>query len=101
MHQTRHWHVRIFSTRVGHVVRRRPRFLDSRNDLTPDRVVRTVCRQQVKKVWGNGQRKFVAGQQDAAAFLGAEFQMFLELRESGNPVFELPFPILPKFRSRV
>ena len=93
--------MRIFAAGVGHVVRRRPRFLDSRNDLTPDRVIRIVCRQQVKKVWGNGQREFVAGQQNAAAFLGAQFQMFLELREGGNSVFELPFPIVPEFRSRV
>ena len=52
-------------------------------------------------MWGNGQREFVAGQQNAAAFLGAQFQMFLELREGGNSVFELPFPIVPEFRSRV
>ena len=52
-------------------------------------------------MWGNGQREFVAGQQNAAAFLVAQFQMFLELREGGNSVFELPFPIVPEFRSRV
>src|SRR5436190_21314858 len=27
--------------------------------------------------------------------------MFLELRERGNPVFKLPFPILPEFRRRI
>src|SRR4051812_43267302 len=27
--------------------------------------------------------------------------MGLELRESRNPVFELPFPIVPEFRSRI
>ena len=93
--------MRIFAARVGHVVRRRPRFLDSRNDLAPDRVSRIVCRQQVKKVWGNRQREFVTGQQNAAAFLGTQFQMFLELREGRNSVFELPLPIVPEFRSRV
>jgi hypothetical protein len=50
-------------------------------------------------VWGNGQREFVAGQQNAAALLVAQFQMFLELREGGNSVFELPFPIVPEFRA--
>ena len=93
--------MRILAARVGHVIRRRPRFLDSRNDLTPNRVIRIVCGQQVKKVWRNGQREFVPGEQNTAAFLGAQFQMFLELRESGNPVFELPFPIVPEFRRRV
>ena len=40
MHQSRHRHVRIFAAGIGHVVRRRPSFLDSRNHLTPDRVIR-------------------------------------------------------------
>ena len=93
--------MRIFTARVGHVVRRRPSLLDSRNDLTPDRIIRIVCGQQVEKVWSNGQREFIAGQQDAAAFLGAQFQMFLELCKSGNPILELPFPVVPKFRRRV
>src|SRR6188472_2495096 len=93
--------MRIFAARVSHVVRRRPRFLDSRNDLTPDRITGVVCRQQVKKVWRNGQREFVTGQQNAAAFLGAQFQMFFELREGGNSVFELPLPIVPEIRSRI
>src|SRR6476646_11188728 len=93
--------MRIFAARVGHVVRRRPRFFDSRNDLTPYRVIRIVCRQQVEKVWGNGQREFVAGQQNPAALLVAQFQMFLELREGGDSVFKLPFPIVPELRSRV
>src|SRR6185436_467263 len=70
--------------------------LDSRNDLTPDRVIWIVCWQQVKKVWSNGQREFVAGQQNAAAFLRAQFQIFLELRQRSNSVLELPFPIVPK-----
>ena len=49
----------------------------------------------------HGQREFVAGQQNAAAFLVAEFQMPLKLAEGSDPVLELPFPVVPEFRCRV
>jgi hypothetical protein len=52
-------------------------------------------------MWGNGQREFVTGEQNAAALLDTQCQMFLELRKRGNSVFELPFPIVPQFRGRV
>jgi hypothetical protein len=74
---------------------------DHREIVLHDRVIGIVSRQQVKKVGRNGQREFIAGQQNAAAFLVAQFQMFLELREGGNSIFELPSPIVPEFRSCV
>ena len=49
----------------------------------------------------HGQREFVAGQQNAAAFLVAQIQMFLKLAEGSYAVLELPFPIIPEFRRRV
>ena len=66
MDQTRHRHVRIFAARVRHVVRRRPRFFDPRNDLAPDRIVRIIPRDQVEKVRGNRERQFIAGKQTPA-----------------------------------
>ena len=44
------------------------------------------------------QREFVAREQNAAAFLFAKVEMFFELSERGDPVLELPFPIVPEFR---
>src|SRR6476646_917209 len=60
MDQPRDWHGRIFAARVGQVVWRSPGFFDPRNDLAPDRVVRVIARDQVKKVRGNCERELVA-----------------------------------------
>jgi hypothetical protein len=62
MDESRHRHVRIFAAWIRHVVRRRPGLLDARNYLTSDRVIRVFSRQEIKKVWRNGQREFVTGQ---------------------------------------
>jgi hypothetical protein len=69
MNQPRHGHVRIFPAWVSHVVGRTPRFLDPRDHLTPNRIVRIFARDQIEKVRRNRQRELVAGQQNAAAFL--------------------------------
>ena len=99
MHQSRHRHVRIFTARIGHVVRRRPGLFDPRDDLAPDRIVRIlIARDQVEKMRRDGEREFVAGKQHPAAFLVAQVEIFLELGERGDPILELPFPIVPKFR---
>ena len=45
----------------------------------------------------DGERELVAGKQNAAAFLFAKIDMLLELSERRDPVFELPFPIVPEF----
>ena len=60
MYQSRYRHVRIFPARIGHVVWRCPGLLDPRNDLTPDRILGIVPRQEVKEVWRDREREFVA-----------------------------------------
>src|SRR5439155_21669595 len=90
--------MRIFAARIGHVVRRSPCLLDSRNYLTPNRIVRIVARDQIKKMRSDREREFVAREQNATAFLLAKIEMFFELSERSDPVFELPFPIVPEFR---
>ena len=55
MHQPRHRHVRILTARVRHVVRRRPGFLDPRDDLAPDRTIRIIAFDQVEKMWRHRQ----------------------------------------------
>jgi len=47
------------------------------------------------------QSKFVARKQNAAALLIAEIEVLFELSEGCNPVLELPFPVIPDFRSCV
>src|SRR5439155_8183847 len=93
--------MRIFAARIGHVVRRTPCLLDSRNYLTPNRIVRIVARDQIKKMRSDREREFVAREQNATAFLLAKIEMFFELNERSDPVFELPFPIVPEFRRNV
>ena len=97
MHQSRHRHVRIFAARIGHVVRRRPRFFDPRNDLTPDRAIRIIALDQIEKMRRDGERELRAGKQNAAAFFIRKFEMLLELGERSDPIFQLPFPIIPEF----
>ena len=68
MHQSRHRHVRILAAGIGHVVRRRPRLFDPRNDLAPNRAIRIVALDQVEKMRRDGERELGAGKQHAAPF---------------------------------
>ena len=98
MHQSWDGHVRIFAAGIGHVVGRRPGFFDSRDNLSPDGIVRIfAARDQIEKVRRDCEREFVAGKEHAAAFFVAKIDMLLELSERRDPVLELPFPIIPKF----
>jgi len=99
MHEPWHRHVRIFAARIGHVVGRPPSFFNTRNDLTPDRIVRiSFARNQIEKMGRDGERELIAGEQDAAAFFLAKIDMSLQLSERGDSVFKLPFPIVPELR---
>src|SRR4029450_730250 len=98
MYQSGYRHVRIFAARIGHVVRGCPGLLDPRNDLTPDWILGIAPRQEVKKVWRDREREFVAREQNATTFLVTQLQVFFQLSQRGDPVLELPFPIVPKFR---
>lgn len=98
MDQPRHRHVRIFAARIHHVVGRSPGFLDPGDDLAADRVLRIITRDQVEKVRRDGQSELVAREQNAAAFFIRKFEVLLELGQGCDPVFELPFPIVPEFR---
>ena len=98
MHQPRNRHVRIFAAGIGHVVRRRPGFFDSRDDLSPNRIVRTfAARDQIEKVRRDCERQFISRKEHPAAFFVAKIDILLELSQRRDPVLELPFPIVPKF----
>src|SRR5882724_6228664 len=98
MHQTRYRHVRIFTTRIGHIVRRCPGFFDARNDLSPDRIVWIIWRDQIEKMRRDREREFISGKQNAVPLLLVKIEMFFELSERGDSVFKLPFPIVPELR---
>ena len=97
MHQSRHRHVRIFPARVRHVVRRGPCFFDPRDDLSPDRAIGIVALDQIEKMRRDREREFVAGKQHAGAFFIGKGEMLLELRQRGDAILELPFPVIPEF----
>jgi hypothetical protein len=95
MHQPRHRHVRVLTARVGHVVRRRPALLHTRDNLPANRAVRIVPLDQIEKVRRDRQREFRAGEQDTVPFVIGELEMLLELRQRGDAILELPPPIVP------
>ena len=98
MDEPGHRHVRVFAARVRHVVGRGPGFLDPRDDLPPDRAVRIVAFDQVEKMRRDRERELVAGEQNAGALFFGEDEMLLELRQGGDAIPELPFPVVPEFR---
>ena len=98
MDQSRHRHVGILTAGVRHVVGRSPGFLDPRDDLSPDRAIGIVALDQVEEMWRDGEREFVAGKKHAGPFLIGESEMLLELRQGGDAILELPFPVVPEFR---
>ena len=99
MHQSRNRHVRIFAAGIGHIVRRCPSLFNARNDLPPDRIVRIfLARDQIEKMRRDGERELVAREQYSAPFFIRKLEMLVELGQRRDPVFELPFPIVPEFR---
>src|SRR5712691_2095224 len=49
----------------------------------------------------DGERELVARKQYAGTFLLREQEVLFELRQRGDPIFQLPFPVIPEFRWRV
>jgi hypothetical protein len=93
--------VRVLPARIGHVVRRGPGFLDPWDDLAPNRAIGVVSLDQVKKMGRDGESELGAGEENAAAFFIRQLQVLLELGERRHPIFQLPFPVIPKLRRNV
>ncbi len=49
----------------------------------------------------NGERKLVSGQNYPGAFFAGKCELLFELLEVGDPVFELPFPVVPELGSNI
>ncbi len=101
MHEAGHRHVRILAARVRHVVGRFPALLDAGNDLAANRAIRIVLLDQVEKMRRDRERELRSGEQDAVAFVIRQVEMLLQLRERGDAILELPFPVVPEFRRHV
>ena len=95
MDQPRHGHVAVLTAGIGHLVGRNEGFLQLGDNLPPDGAVRVVAFDEVEKVRRDGQRQLAARYLDARAFAGRQDEMLLKLFEPGNPVLELPFPVVP------
>ena len=49
----------------------------------------------------NRQRELVSGQDHPGALFGGQSDLLFELLKVGDPVFQLPFPVVPEFGSDI
>jgi hypothetical protein len=56
---------------------------------------------KVEEMRCDGQGKFVSGEDYPSTFFGRECDSLFKLLEVGDPVFKLPFPIVPEFGSDI
>src|ERR1700704_150866 len=94
-------HVRVFAARIRNLEWSTNCLLHPGNDLTSDGAIWIVWVDQIKKMWGNGERELIARKEDAGPFFRTESDLAFELFEVGYPVFELPFPIVPELRCNI
>src|ERR1051325_4582587 len=60
MDQPWHWHMRILTARISHVIRRTISLLDPRYHLAPDRIIWIFVRNQIEKMWRDCECKLVS-----------------------------------------
>ena len=88
--------MRILAARVAHFPGGRVGFLDARNDLPPDRAVLVRRIDQVEEIRRDGQGQLVVGEARARPLLRREGRhQPLQLLQRGDPVLELPVPVVP------
>ena len=63
--------------------------------------MRVVRINEIEKMRRDGERKFVTGQNNPGALFGREGNLLFELLQVGDPVFQLPFPVVPEFGSDI
>ena len=76
-------------------------FLDTGNDLTANGTVGVGGVDEVEVMRGDSGGKFGAGEENAGALFFAEGEVFLDISEGGDTVFELPFGRVPIVRGYV
>jgi len=95
MDEAGHDGVVVFAARVNEFAISGDGFLDAWDDLATDGAVRIGAVNEVEEVRRDGEREFLAGQQDAFAFLGRKRQQRLQRLQRGDAMTELPAPIVP------
>src|SRR6185436_300869 len=86
----------ILSARIPHLPGRGVSFFDARDDLPADRTVLIRRIDQIEKVRRDGKRQPLIGKGCPRVFLRRERRhVALELLDTGDAVFKLPFPIVP------
>ena len=95
VHQPRHGHGSILAARVGHFLRRNQRFLDPRNDLPPDRAIGIVGIDEIEELGRDAHAQLCPGEQHPRAFLRREAEVGFQGLEIGDPIAQLPAPIIP------
>ncbi len=71
------------------------------HDLSSYWIVRIVRVNQVEKVGCDRQCQLIFGKQATCALVGCQFEVLLELLQLGNPIFELPLPVVPLFGGHI
>jgi len=95
VNQAGHRHGGILSAGIGEIVRGIVALPDFRNDLSADRTGGIGAVNEVEVVWGDRKGKLRAGENDARPLIRGQEQVFVQGGKCGDPVLELPFPILP------
>ena len=66
-----------------------------RNNLSTDWAIRILPLDQVEVMRSDGQSQLVAGKDDPGTLFGRKHQMLLESFNAGDPILELPLPVIP------
>jgi hypothetical protein len=96
MHQSWYRHIAIFPAGVSHFERRRNGFLDPRDYLPPDGAIRVAGIDEIEEVRSYRESKFVPGEKHTGPLFAGEIDFAGQLVESRDPIFELPFPVVPE-----
>src|SRR6266446_3842984 len=91
-------HIAVLAARVGHFERRRNRFLDSRDHLPPNGAIWVRGIDEIEEMRSYRESKFVPREEHAGPLFVGEIDFAGQLVESCDPIFELPFPVVPETR---
>jgi hypothetical protein len=95
MDESGHGHVSVFAAGVGHFAGGDDDFAGAGDDLAADGAVGVVRLDEVEVVRGDGEGQFVAGEEEAFAFVRREAQVLRGLLGGADAVAELPAPVVP------
>ena len=96
MHEARHGRMGIFAARIAHFPPGGVGFLDARNHLTTDGAMLIRGINQVEEIRRDGESELVIRQLGPGVFLrGERRHQAHQLFQRGDPVLELPAPVVP------